>query len=476
MCNDKTANKCDTVIIGSGIGGLIAGIEFAKAGLNTVIIEQHFQAGGCCTSFKRKGFVFDAGAHIFGGVGNKKSPIGYYLANLDIGIDYIKFDPMDLISFPDFSIEIPADVDSFITNLIEHFPEEENNIIRFFKVTKKLFLFFGKPEHPLLLKYKNSTYQEMLDDFFKSKKLKSVLSAQWGYIGVQPEELSAIAMCLTLSSYLFCGAYFPKGGSGAFANALQKKFEQLGGKIYLSSKVDKIIVNNSKAEGVVLNNNRQILKADYIISNADAKHTFMDLIGSEYIDYEYLDRISKMKESIQLFITYLGVDIEKDELINKSGWHYDSDDINNKDNIPLFVGMPTLLDSSLAPKNKHIIEIYTKIPNNAIRTDKYKEDKKDFENKLIDRFEKVIPGLRSRIIYKESATSKTVKRYTSNSNGVAYGWAPVPEQSWMNCLPNETPVENLHLTGHWSYPGAGVMAVFNSGLITARRILSTINN
>ena len=38
----------------------------AKAGMKVLLIEQHDKPGGYCTSFKRRGFTFDAAAHSFG--------------------------------------------------------------------------------------------------------------------------------------------------------------------------------------------------------------------------------------------------------------------------------------------------------------------------------------------------------------------------------------------------------------------------
>ena len=58
--SDKIDNKYDVIIIGAGIGGLVCGCYLVKAGLKVLIVEKHYQVGGYCTSFKRKGFTFDA--------------------------------------------------------------------------------------------------------------------------------------------------------------------------------------------------------------------------------------------------------------------------------------------------------------------------------------------------------------------------------------------------------------------------------
>ncbi|NOY64254.1 MAG: NAD(P)-binding protein, partial [Nitrospirae bacterium] len=62
----RSSEEYDAIIIGAGIGGLVCGCYLAKAGMKVLICEQHHKPGGYCTSFKRKGFTFDAAAHCFG--------------------------------------------------------------------------------------------------------------------------------------------------------------------------------------------------------------------------------------------------------------------------------------------------------------------------------------------------------------------------------------------------------------------------
>src|SRR5512139_3394531 len=87
----------DAAIIGAGISGLVCGCYLAKAGMKVLIVEQHSKPGGYCTSFKRKGFIFDAAAHSFGGV--KYGLVGKILAELavDKRLEIRRVDPTDII-------------------------------------------------------------------------------------------------------------------------------------------------------------------------------------------------------------------------------------------------------------------------------------------------------------------------------------------------------------------------------------------
>jgi hypothetical protein len=57
----KVPENLDTIIIGSGMGGLSVGVLLARAGKKVLVLEQHDQAGGCCHTFHDKGFEFDTG-------------------------------------------------------------------------------------------------------------------------------------------------------------------------------------------------------------------------------------------------------------------------------------------------------------------------------------------------------------------------------------------------------------------------------
>ncbi len=66
------------VIIGGGLSGLAAGIRAARFGLKTLIVEQHFRAGGLNSYYSRKGFLLETGLHAmtnFAPVGEKRAPL-----------------------------------------------------------------------------------------------------------------------------------------------------------------------------------------------------------------------------------------------------------------------------------------------------------------------------------------------------------------------------------------------------------------
>ena len=58
--------ECDTLVIGSGIGGLTTALCLAKSGQKVKVLEQHYVPGGWCHSFTLEGYRFSPGVHYIG--------------------------------------------------------------------------------------------------------------------------------------------------------------------------------------------------------------------------------------------------------------------------------------------------------------------------------------------------------------------------------------------------------------------------
>src|SRR5436309_1221786 len=87
--------RYDAVIIGAGIGGLVCANYLARSGLQVLLVEQHFMVGGYCSTFRRKGFTFDAATHFYPLLGNPETLTGRQLVELGVRTRWIKMDPVD---------------------------------------------------------------------------------------------------------------------------------------------------------------------------------------------------------------------------------------------------------------------------------------------------------------------------------------------------------------------------------------------
>src|SRR5262245_54936942 len=93
----------DAVIIGAGIGGRICAHFLLSEGLCGLLVEHHYMVGVYCSTFRRKGFTFDAASHFYPLLGNPTTITGKLLRDLGVTNGWVKMDPVDHFHFPDGS-------------------------------------------------------------------------------------------------------------------------------------------------------------------------------------------------------------------------------------------------------------------------------------------------------------------------------------------------------------------------------------
>src|SRR5712675_2090281 len=115
----------DCIVIGGGIGGLLCANLLTRSGLRVLLVEQHFMVGGFCSTFRRKGFVFDAATHFYPLLGNPATLTGKLLKELEIPTEWVKMDPVDQFHIPGLkAFAVPAGFQEYVLKLKEWFPEE----------------------------------------------------------------------------------------------------------------------------------------------------------------------------------------------------------------------------------------------------------------------------------------------------------------------------------------------------------------
>lgn len=457
----------DAIIIGAGIGGLVCGCYLAKAGMKVLICEQHYKPGGYCTSFKRGQFMFNAAVQSFGGY-RKHGIVRKVFSELGINksINIRRMDPTNIILTPDYKVTFWNDINKTIQDILAYFPNEKDGI-------KNFFNFLETPNPKAFTALRNITFKQLMDKFLKNDKLKAILSVPlYGNGALPPSKMSAFIGVHIINEFILDGGYYPKEGMQALPDALVDKFREFGGELRLSSMVEKILIKSNKTLGIVLEKN-EFIPSKYIISNCDARQTFLKFLDKKIIPSDFLNKIKTMDPSLSGFVLYLGIDKQFEGLPKHSTtlWFqtdYDLDktylsamkgEINSircymlhfsreQKTITVFVNVPF--------KNKHFWHISK---NNLI----------DF---FLDSIEKnIIPNLSKHIAYKCTAIPHTLYKYTLNYHGAAYGWAWTPSQLAVNLLRNPSFIQGLYLTGHWTTQGFGIPGVTYTGYDVAKRLL-----
>ncbi|MBU4491369.1 MAG: NAD(P)/FAD-dependent oxidoreductase [Euryarchaeota archaeon] len=488
----------DTVIIGAGIGGLTCGAVLAKAGKKVLIIERHTRPGGYVTSYSRDGFIFDV-PHVISGLREGASPLWKIIREIGVNIEFIELEPYQKVIYPEHEIRVYTDIEKYKQELKAVFPQDSEGIDRFYETLSKLNEEMKRlPEDfgildllsfpfkfPTVYRYMNAVFEGLLNDHLKNPKLKAILASAQGYVGSPPSKVSALYYAGMLISFHYGGAWYPKGGYQKMADAFAKAFEARGGELLLNTEVKKIIIEKGKAQGVELSDGR-IIKCALVVSNADTKRTFLDLVGEENLKKNFAHRIRNAELSSTGFAVHLGVKMELEKMDLNYGTIFVKTNgnvflPNGKSSInSIGISIPSLHDKSLAPEGCHSMDILL-IPapydfnnkwlsDNGKRTDAYKKLKEEMADKLIKTAELLIPDLSRNIVVKDITTPLTYERYTRASEGCWYDLAQIPSQFGVNRLASKKIIKNLLFTGSKSLYG-GIYGATTCGYQTAKRIL-----
>jgi phytoene desaturase len=491
---ESRCEKYDAIVIGSGLGGLSTGALLAKAGKHVLVVERHDRPGGYAHNFRRGKYLFDSAVHLAGGCEPSGCP---QLSVVDstlraLGVrnrcEFLKVDPFYGAVFPEMAFAAPLGTEEFIAAHARCFPGQEDGIRKLMALCStmnrevremSMAAFAQAPERfANLFRYRRATLAAVLDEYVTDYRLKSLLGAIWPYAGLPPSRLSFLYWSLTLMSFIERGASYCRGTFQSLADAFVAALVERGGELLLRSRVRRIQVVNGAARGIVLENGQRI-EAPIVISNADALQTFEELAGLQHLPDRYVKTLRNMKPSVTAFVLFLATSLDlkeqgaAHETFFYRSWDHDqtySENLQGK-LTGITVTIPTLIDPSVAPAGEHLLTATAFLPYDIDAS--WREKKTDYTGRLLDEMTVFLPWLRDHVTWAESASPRTMERYTLNSCGSMYGWEPSPQQ--MRRLDNETPIRGLYLAGHWTQPGGGVYAVVLSGVQTAARILGFPN-
>jgi len=102
------------------------------------------------------------------------------------------------------------------------------------------------------------------------------------FFGSGLNEMSAMAILMSLAWMNNKNAGYPIGGSPAFIKPIEENFLALGGRIRFKAAVKTITAQDGRASGVVLENGERIA-ADAVVSAADGQATIFKMLEGKYI-------------------------------------------------------------------------------------------------------------------------------------------------------------------------------------------------
>ena len=476
-------------IIGSGFSSLAASCYLAQSGHDVTVYEKNLTIGGRARQLKIDGFTFDMGPswywmpdvfdRFFADFG-KKTTDYYELIKLSpayrvyYGIDdfitiadnladiIFAFEEIEKGSgalLNDFMAEAKSNYDIAIKDLVYRPGVSPLELITV-ETAKKVGQFFSNISKDVRKKFKN-------------ERLIQILEFPVLFLGAKPSDTPSFYSFMNYADFGL-GTWHPKTGMFDVVRAIESLAIELGVKFQTNAAIEKIVVNNKTAKGLVIAG--KMIESDLILSGADYHHTeaLLDLEHRAYSEKFWDSRV--FAPSSLLF--YVGFN-KKIENISHHALFFDVDFYQHAKDIydepqwpkePLFyANFPSLTDKTAAPEGMESGFFLVPLAPGINDTEALREE---YFDKIIDRFEVLTQqSVKNNIVVKKSFCKNDFVSEYNSYKGNAYGMAnTLLQTAFLRPKLKSKNVKNLYFTGQLTVPGPGVPPALISGKLVSELI------
>jgi len=501
----------DAVVIGAGMGGLVCASRLVREGLRVVVLEKCPHVGGTSYIFHRKGHGFPMGPLAFSFPQKAKTLLAE--AGLTKEIEFRR-NHFELLA-PGLNVIPSKPLKALGEDLAGSFPAEKNGIEAFFceiegiiRLTENIeewhpdFLTGDrkiaarKDRDPDLLgrlerirRLSETHSKNVLEGLVSDDRLRNLL----GSLGTDEPEMSMLNLAFMWNVMSEVGIWSPACGIHGLADALAEVVTARGGDIRLSTPAAGILTKEGRASGVTIGDG-EILRSRWVVSTADYKTTFLDLLPSGDVPPQHFDLVRKVPYTGSELCVYLGVDEGRVDLTRmradhvfyrreiRAGGSFNPEDFANRE---VEICLWAKDAPGLVPEGRASILLRTAFPfdpfaawrtGDKLRRHGYREFKTRLARGLVETAEHILPGLSSSIEVLEAATPLTYQDWGNRRLGSIAGWTWSADKAGE--LPGkllvETPVPNLLTAGIYAATElflGGVPTALLTGTIAARLIL-----
>ncbi|GEJ58135.1 phytoene desaturase family protein [Anaeromyxobacter diazotrophicus] len=514
----------DAVVVGAGIAGLVAASELERRGRSVLVLEHNHQAGGLMSGIHRRGFYFDVGCQSFEGMGIVFPLLDQYgLSDLARfrraryrlvmpGLD------ADVESLPQirraFQQAYPESAEGFgrvfalherTSALIQRlftparvpYVEDESALALPRWISRAL----GGPgwASPAAAVQRVADLRTLLLDDFRPWYERQLppsgardLLSRCGYTGMNVFVASAFW-------HLWAHDYwYPEGGLQPWLDRWVARLEERGVRFLFKRTVTALEKAGDEVRAVLTHKGERFA-ARQVVYCGDYRQAVHGLVGAERYDRRELDRLDRARHSDAMVSVYLGLDLPaaalREQLRTSHVFYFPSFDcqttLDPRDpdahrKAFLEVTAHGIADPVPGARSAVVLQAFTRHDwqggwgtgltgdparerATPPRTPAYRRLKREVADQLLASFERLVPGAGARVVYRDVGTPASTVRFTRNAFGGTCGfelnWRNFP---FVNPLAHvATPLDNLHLAGHFTvWPGAVPTAAL-SGKIAA---------
>jgi len=482
----------NTIIIGSGLGGLICGVILSRKGYKVTVLEKNRQIGGSLQSFIYKGHDFSTGMHYVGSLdeGQTLNSIFKYL-NLFDGISYKRLDEecFDLFNIGGKEYCFPMGFENFRKKMYEYFPDEKEAIDLYvdeiLDTIKSQDIYLLKSSEATNDVQKNSLEVNTWDficSITENETLRNVLTAL-NFVYAGEKDSSPLYVHALINNHFISSSYRIYGSTSRIADKLANEIIENGGEVLTKKKAVKILTEDKKVTSIETEDN-SIYYCDSVISDVHPSST-MDLIPEGGIKTSFRRRMKRKKNTISAFAVHI--------VLKENTFRY----INT--NYNYYKGTDTWYASSYDEKKwpEHYF-LYCSVPENGSefsnsigllthmkfdeveqwkdsqvnrRGDEYKKFKTQKAEQLIELVTEKFPELKGNIVSYNVSTPLTYNDYLGTPKGSMYGTMRDYKNPVGSYISPTTKVDNLYFTGQ-NINLHGILGVSLSAFMTCGEFMN----
>ena len=524
------ADRYDAIVVGGGHNGLICAAYLAKAGRRVLVLERrHVLGGAAVTEELYPGFKFSVCSYVVSLfrpsiLRDLELPrFGFELIPLETAFsprpgdrglcrwvdagetrrEISRFSQRDAEIYPEFGLAMTK-MATFAKEIIDQ-PAPDPLSLRPSEMKRLADLGLAlKGEGPESLHFQmkllTMSSADFLDMWFESDALKAPMSVS-GIIGTYLGVRSPGTAYVLLHHYMgeIDGAFrswgYAKGGTGGVSMACARAAEAFGAEIRTEAGVERLLIDNGRTSGVVLENGDEI-GAKTVVSSCDPRRTFLGFVGAEHLDDGFVAQIERYKlrgssGKVNLAVDRLPVfhgregtahlrgDIAVAPSIDYLERAYDEAKYGAFSKRPyLNVVIPSIMDPSVAPPGKHVVSLFVQYApyHLAEGPADWPNQREAFGDAVVDTLAEYCPGLKESILYRQVLTPWDLEQEFGLTEGNIFQGELSLEQllfqrpaaGWARY---RTPIKNLWMCGSGTHPGGGIMGA--SGQLAARAVLSS---
>ena len=351
----------------------------------------------------------------------------------------------------------------------------------------------GKKDMQEFIRVATLPMRDLMDENFESELVKATLS--WdGLIGgkMAPRSPNSAVLALLYRMAEGGGHCVSSTGVRGLVDALAASATAAGAEIRCSTPVDRILFDASadglNTTGVQLANGEKIT-AKHVVSAADPKRTFINLVGIENLDIGFTNRVRRLRcdgyvAKLHLALgdlpRFAGLDSSNGRMIvaprmDTIEFSFDNAKYGELPDEPVMeIVVPSVHDASLAPQGQHVLSAHVMYVPHELKggwTDTARDDMRD---RAIATIEQYAPGLTDLIVHSELLTPADLESEYRVTGGHWHHTEFAADQLLMmrptyGAAQYNTPIPGLYLCSAGSHPGGDLVGA--AGHNAAREVL-----